>query len=93
MKEVLCWCCEYYELKDSESFGLAENLTFGVCNLKNIDRLARENVCEDFLKSSGLHTQRTIPDYCKNYKKINLYSTKAAGYYPERLLSKKSMIN
>ena len=66
MKEVLCWCCEYfYLLTDAKVQGEIS----GECLKKKEIVNGSDRVCEQFLIKSGLHTARVIPEYCLNYKK------------------------
>ena len=58
---VECWCCAYFWQYDED-----ERI---YCKLKNVDISLHDTVCADFLLNKGLHTGRTIPDYCKNYSK------------------------
>lgn len=60
MEEVLCWCCEYYT-------AFAEDID-GICGLNSLFVSFEGDACENFLLKSGLHTNRTIPKYCNNYK-------------------------
>lgn len=59
MKEVLCWCCEYF---------WQESELDGKCKLYFTKVSPSDRVCRRFLLNSGLHTERKIPDYCENYK-------------------------
>ena len=59
-KVVECWCCKHFTLRD--------NHDTGACALKWKIVPAHDKVCEDFVMLKGLYTNRTIPDYCKNYK-------------------------
>ena len=58
MADVMCWCCEY--------FSWVDNTNYGTCRFRKATRKVHDKVCEDFLILSGLYTQKTIPDYCKN---------------------------
>ena len=68
MSEVLCWCCEHYfnfdDLKICEG-----KIVNGTCILKKTLLSASDTVCEEFVLRRGLYTNRTIPNYCKNYNK------------------------
>lgn len=61
MAKVLCQSCEYYWAYGEDN---AE-----ICLLKDTDISAFDEVCENFLLNIGLHTTRTIPEHCINYKK------------------------
>lgn len=58
--EVECWCCKYYWPYDEDNDKH--------CVLKDIEVSPYAAVCEDFELRDGLHTDRTIPDYCKKRK-------------------------
>ena len=62
MSEVLCWCCKYFVLLEEHSY----EKWYGICENKNVIILAENKVCEEFILKSGLHTKKTIPDYCRN---------------------------
>ena len=63
MSEVLCWYCEYFLVNGEDG---TRN---GTC-LKIPMMLSPYNeVCEEFIMKKGLHTKRTIPEFCKNYNK------------------------
>ena len=59
-KEVECWCCKHFVLR--------EKTETGGCINKWVVVPAHDRVCEDFELRDGLHTERTIPDYCKKCK-------------------------
>ncbi len=67
MQEVKCWCCDFFKPK-YESDYFPNVITGGLCEIKGVDRMLEDSVCEEFLIRSGLYTTRTIPDKCKNYK-------------------------
>ncbi|MBE6750107.1 MAG: hypothetical protein E7560_02970 [Ruminococcaceae bacterium] len=64
---VVCWCCEYFfpEFGDPINKG---KMTGSMCSKREASRLPSDNVCEEFLLRSGLHTRKSIPSYCKHYK-------------------------
>jgi len=64
VREVLCWCCQYYLPADGDN----NTTEIGYCELTKLKVEAYDKVCEKFLKNKGLYTKRKIPDYCKNYK-------------------------
>ena len=66
MREVVCWCCEYFFAKFEDPV-CRDLITKGMCSYKLQKCDPEEAVCEDFLLLSGLHTQRKIPEKCKNY--------------------------
>lgn len=66
MKEVLCWCCEYFNLLTDAK---VQGQIYGECLKKQVVVNGDDRVCELFLLNSGLYTERIIPDYCVNYKK------------------------
>ena len=64
MQEVLCWCCaHWFAFAESQ-----EKIERGFCEFYNKDCSAYKRVCKDFLLRNGLHTRKTIPEYCENYK-------------------------
>ncbi len=72
MREVVCWCCEYFELSEiSDPFYKLIHGIKDCCSLKNKGVNSEDAVCEDFLLRSGLFTKRSIPERCKNYHNSN----------------------
>ena len=64
MAEVLCGNCDHYlYYKEKESNEVA------LCDFCGRRVSAYDTVCEEFVIMKGLHTVRTIPNYCKHYKK------------------------
>ncbi|MBQ8868785.1 MAG: hypothetical protein IJ027_03590 [Oscillospiraceae bacterium] len=63
MKYVLCYCCDKYEVvfEDTNELGLCRPCKKVVS--------AYDEVCKELIMRRGFHTEREIPDYCKNYKK------------------------
>ena len=64
MAEVICGNCDhylYYKEKESNEEALCE-----ICGRRVS---VYDTVCEEFIIMKGLHTRRTIPEYCKHYKK------------------------
>lgn len=59
-KVVECWHCDHFNLRD-------DNFT-GDCAIKSTVVFAHDTVCEEFELMQGMHTARTIPDYCKKCK-------------------------
>ena len=65
MNVVLCWCCDYFIAP------FEDTTEIGVCKLNKKIICSRDKVCEEFIIHRGLHTEREIPEYCKNRKKNN----------------------
>ncbi len=66
MREVVCWCCEYYLHNPTNEKDFFEALK-GYCILKKEKVHSEDAVCEDFFLRVGQTTFRSIPNYCKNY--------------------------
>ena len=64
MAEVVCGNCDHYLYYKEE-----ENNEVVLCDFCGKRVSAYNPVCEEFVLMRGLHTVRTIPDYCKHYKK------------------------
>lgn len=64
MPEVICGNCDHY-LYYKEEVSNEEAL----CDFYGRRVSAYSPVCEEFVIMRGLHTRRTIPEYCKYYKK------------------------
>lgn len=64
MNVVLCWCCQNYLLIKDEPAGNE----VGYCTIKESRVKYDDAVCCEFILRQGLHTKRSIPDYCKNYR-------------------------
>lgn len=62
MEYVFCWCCENFVLSKENKTDPHKDL-YGICEIYNIERLAMEDVCKNFILRSGLHTKRIIPDF------------------------------
>lgn len=69
MKEVICVYCEFFKATKEELRGNHYYISAGICSLKGFEADAESRVCEEYIMFSGLHTNRVIPDYCKNYNK------------------------
>ena len=67
MEYVKCWCCENYNIFDEKTLNIPEYVA-AVCDLTDSIVYAQNNVCAEFKLKQGLHTDRLIPDYCKNYR-------------------------
>ncbi len=65
---VKCWCCAYYDVMNEKLIGIPETVA-GFCTLSDSIVRTHDEVCPDFLLNSGLHTEKSIPDYCINYIK------------------------
>ena len=64
MAEVTCGNCDHYlYYKEKESNEVA------LCDFFNRRVSAYDTVCEEFVIMKGFYTKRTIPEYCKHYKK------------------------
>ena len=68
MEYVKCWCCEHYDIFDEKALSMPEFYA-AICNITDTLAYAQSDVCPEFILRQGLHTNRLIPDYCKNYKK------------------------
>ena len=68
MKEVLCWCCEYFNLLTDAK---VQGQIYGECLKKEVVVNGDDRVCELFLINSGLYTARVIPEYCLNHKNLS----------------------
>lgn len=66
MREVVCWCCEYFYAKFEDPV-FRELITKEMCTYKLQICEPEDKVCENFLLYRGLFTKRTIPERCKNY--------------------------
>ena len=67
MKDVVCWCCEYFDFYENlEIFN--GKFVNGNCKYTNSPCLSDNSVCKEFILRSGLFTKRKIPDICKNYR-------------------------
>ena len=64
MTEVMCGNCEHYLYYKERGERLE-----ALCDFCGRRVSAFDKVCEEFIIMQGLFTKRTIPDYCKYYKK------------------------
>ena len=64
MNEVVCWYCENYRIYINKG-----NMDLGICLLHKKEMPIENKVCEHFILRLGVHTKKSIPDYCINYKK------------------------
>lgn len=60
-REDVCPCCycEHYIPLIDKSFYFPEHN--GLCNKHKVIRLCNDNLCEDFILKSGIHTKRWYP--------------------------------
>lgn len=64
MAEVVCGNCNHYlYYKEKESYEEA------LCYFCGKRVSINNTVCGEFIIMRGMHTRRTIPEYCKHYKK------------------------
>ncbi len=59
---VKCWHCIHYIW-----FSVNSDNSSAVCDIKKQRVSATETVCEQFILDKGIHTIKSIPDYCTHY--------------------------
>ena len=69
MREVLCWCCQYYLPADGDN----NTTEIGYCELTKLKVEAYDKVCEKFQKIRDCIQSEKSPTIARTIKIMNLY--------------------